>query len=70
MDAFNIEKQKIHLKHEPRGKFETSVVGPLGILVDLVTRQIGQGSSKPGGFLGIPSLSPFLAIRFRLEIQT
>ena len=70
MDAFNIEKRKIHLKHEPRRNFETSLVGPLAILVALVKRQIGQGSSNSDRCFGISSMSNFLAIRFSLEIET
>ena len=46
--------------------FETSVVGPLGILFALVKRQIGQGYSNSGRFSGRPSMSPFLAIFFQL----
>ena len=38
MDAFNIEKEKNQLKHEPRGGFETSLVGPMGISVSLAKR--------------------------------
>ena len=48
--------------------FETSVVGPLGILFALVNRQIGQGYYKSGIFYGRPSTSPFLAIRFSMVI--
>ena len=36
----------------PGGDFETSIVGPLGILVALVSRKIGQGCSDSGNFLG------------------
>ena len=34
----------------PVENFETSMVGPLGILVDLVNRKIDQGYSKSGFF--------------------
>ena len=44
------------------GNFETSEVGPLGILVAVVMRKIGQGSRKSGIFVGVPSTSPFPAI--------
>ena len=54
MDAFNIGKQKINLKHELRTKFEALIVEPLIILVALVRIQIGQGSSKSGMFFGDP----------------
>ena len=54
----------------PGGNLETSMVGPLGILVALVKRQIGQGSSNSGRFSGRPSMSPFLAISFSLVIET
>ena len=54
----------------PGVNFETSVVGPLVILVALVKRQIGQGSYNSGRFSGRPSMSPFLAIRFILVIET
>ena len=50
--------------------FETSVVGPLGILVSLVKRQICQVSSKSGRFFGRPFMSPFIAISFILSIDT
>ena len=46
MDYFNIGKLKIHLKHELRRKFETSILVTIGILVALVKRQLGQGYSK------------------------
>ena len=68
-DASNIEKRKIHLKYETRGKFRDSVVGPLGILVALVKRQIWKGYSKSGIFSRRPSMSPFLAISFSLVID-
>ena len=57
------------LSMNPGANFETSVVGPLGILVALVNRQIGQGSYNPGIFSGSPSMSPFLAIRFSRVIE-
>ena len=50
--------------------FLVSVVGPLGILVDLVKIKIGQGYSKSGRFFGRPSMRPFLDICFSLEIET
>ena len=50
--------------------FEASVVGPLGILVALVKRNIGQGSSKSGIFSGITSMIPFLEISFIMVIET
>ena len=54
----------------PGANFETSVVGPLGILVALVKRQIIQGSSNSGRLSERPSMSPFIAIRFILVIET
>ena len=51
-------------------KIEASVVGPLVILIALVKRQIGQSYSKLGIFSGRPSMSPFLAIRFFMVIET
>ena len=54
----------------PGANFDTSVVGPLGILSDLVKRQIGQGSSNSGRFYGRHYMSPFLAICFSLVIET
>ena len=54
----------------PGENFETSVVGPLGILVALVKIKIGQGSYNSGIFSGRLSMSPFLAIRFFLVIET
>ena len=50
MDYFNIEKYKTQLKHEPRGGFETSMMGPMGISVSLVTRKIVQGLKTQGYF--------------------
>ena len=55
---------------KPGANFETSVVGPLGILVALVKKQIGQGSYNSGRFSGRPPMIPFLAIRFSLVIET
>ena len=52
------------MNHETREGFETSVVGPLVILVHLVKRKIGQGYSKSGIFSGRLSMSPFLGISF------
>ena len=49
--------------------FETSVVGPLGILFALVEIRIVQGSSKSGRFSGRPYMSPFISIRFSLLIE-
>ena len=46
------------------------MVVPLEVLVYLVKRQIGQGSYKSEIFVGIPSMNPFLAIRFNLAIET
>ena len=66
-----LKTHKIHLNHKPReGGVETSVVGPLGILVALVRRKIGQGYSKSGIFFGRPYMSPFLVIHFSLLIET
>ena len=48
MYDLNTEKRKTHLRNESREKFETSMVVPLGILVDSVKRQIGKGYSKSG----------------------
>ena len=46
--------------------FDTSVAGPLEILVALVKRKIGQGSSKSGIFSGRTFMSPFLDISLSL----
>ena len=54
----------------PGENFETSVVGTLVFLVDLVRRKIGQVSYKSGRFVGEPYTSPFLAIIFSLAIET
>ena len=54
----------------PGANFETSVVGTLVFLVDLVRRKIGQVSYKSGRFVGEPYTSPFLAIIFSLAIET
>ena len=55
---------------KPGEKFETSMVGPLGVLVALFKRNIWQGSFKSGIFVGRPSMSPFLEISFSLKIET
>ena len=53
------------MEHETIVNFETSVVGPLVILIALAKRQIGQGYSKSGWFSGRPSMSPFISIFFK-----
>ena len=55
---------------KPGANFETSVVGPMGILVALVKRKIGQVYSRSGRFSGRPSVSTFLATSFSLGIDT
>ena len=52
------------------GDLETSMVGPLVILFDLVREKISKGSSKSGNFFGRPYMSPFIAIIISLEIET
>ena len=69
-DAFNIEKRKYIWSMNPGANLEMSMVGPLGILFALVKRKIRQGYSKSGIFVGTSSMSPFLAIRFILTIET
>ena len=65
-----LKTHKIHLNHKPReGGVETSVVGPLGILVALVKIQIGNDYSDSRRFSGRPSQSPFLSIHFSLMIE-
>ena len=54
----------------PGETFETLLVGSLEILVSLVKIQKVQVYSNLGGFSGRPSMSPFLAIRFSLVIET
>ena len=53
----------------PGEKFETSMVGSMGILAALVKRQIGQGSSKSEKFVGRRFTSHFFAICFSLGID-
>ena len=55
---------------KPGEDFDTSVVGPLGILVALFDRQIGKGSSKSGRFYVRPSMIHFLVISFSIVIDT
>ena len=55
---------------KPGANFDTSVVGPLEILVALVKRQTGQGYSKSRIFYVRPSMTPFLAINFSIVIET
>ena len=54
----------------PKGNFDTSMVGPLGGLFALLRRQIGQVSSKLVLFVVRSSTIPFLDIRFILKIET
>ena len=46
------------------------MVVPVGILFALVKRQIGQGSSKSGRFVGIPFMSTFIVTFIILVIVT
>ena len=64
------EKVKIHMKHGTIKKIYISVVGPLGIFVALVNRQIWQGCYKSGRFYRRQSMSTFLDICFSLVIET
>ena len=54
----------------PGANFETSMVVPLVILVALLKIKIGQDYYRSGIFVGIPAMCHFLAIHFRLEIET
>ena len=65
-----LKNEKSIWSMNPGANFETSVVGPLEILVALVKRQIGKGYSNSGIFSRRPSKSPFLAINFSLVIDT
>ena len=53
----------------PGEMFETSMFVPLRILVDLVKRQVYQGSYKSGKFVVIPSTSPCIVICFILAVD-
>ena len=53
----------------PGENVDTSIVEPLGILVALVKRQIGQGYSILGIFFGILPISTFFAIRFSMATK-
>ena len=64
-----LKNEKSIRSMNPGATFETSVVGPMGILVALVKRHIGQGSSNSGRFSGRPSVDHFLAINFSLVIE-
>ena len=65
-----LKNKKYIRRMKPGVNLETSMVGPLVILVALVKIQIGQGYSKSGKFSGRPSMSPFLAIFKSLTIET
>ena len=65
-----LKNEKSIWSMNPGGDLGKSVFGPLAILVALVMRQIGQGSSNSGRFSGRPSMSPLLAIRFSRVIET
>ena len=64
------KKAKSIWSMNPEANFETSVFGPLKILVALVKWHIRKGYSNSGRFSGKPSMSPFLAINFSLVIET
>ena len=65
-----LKNEKSIWSMNPGANFETSVVGPLGILVALVKIQIGQVSSNSGKLVGRPLKIPFLAICFSMVIET
>ena len=50
--------------------FETSIVGPLVILVALVRRQIGQGYSNSGNLVGRPSINTLFPLSLSNGIET
>ena len=68
-DYFNIENEESICRINPEANFETSMLGPLVILVNLVKRQIRHSFSKSGGIFGRPFMSPFLAIIRSLVIE-
>ena len=70
MDAFNIEKRKIHLKHEPRGNVLDINGWPYGNFSYLGQEKIGHVSYKSGRFVERTSISNFLAICFSLVVDT
>ena len=61
---------KFHLKHNPEENFDKSMLGHLRIIVALVKRQIGQGSSNSGGLVRLPFMSNFLDIFCNMAIKT
>ena len=68
-DSFNIKNENPSGAWN-HGKVETSMVGPLEVLLSLIKRQIGHGSSKSGIYFGRPYMSTFLGICFSLVIET
>ena len=54
----------------PGENYKTSIVGPMGILVALVKRKIGQGYSKSWRFSGRPYIITFIFICISLAIET
>ena len=54
----------------PGANFETSILGPLVILVDLFMIYIGQGSSKSGKFVIRPLISPLFNITHNMVVDT
>ena len=56
-----LKNAKSILSMNPGANFETSVVGLLGILVALVKRQIGRGSSNSRRFSGRTSMGFFFS---------
>ena len=54
----------------PGANFETSILGPLVILVDLLKIYIGQGSSKSGKFVIRPFISPLFNITNGIVVDT
>ena len=53
-----------------RGIFETSMFGPLVMLVALIRIKLEQGYFKPGRFVGGHFMIPFISNCLRLLIKT
>ena len=65
-----LKKAKSIWSMKPRGNFDISVVGPMGIVFAFVKRKIWRGYSKSGIFYCRPYMSTFLVVSFSLVIET
>ena len=68
-DFSKLKSTKYVWRINPGANFETSMLGPMVILVASVKKQIGQGYYKSGRFFGRPFMSPFFAVICNLKME-